>query len=448
MASQQAKFYKGGGHVTDRLRRFTSLFVAAASVVSGADAHAASREAGTSSSAEFQAISAGIRSCADSFASADEFSGVLLLERQGHRVLGLTYGMADPARGMKNVIDTPFNIASVGKIFTTTAVGQLIDRGKVRLGDPVARFLPELGAELGRITIAQMLSHSSGIGNIFNPANTPKISSARTTRELMNLVAAEPPAFAPGSKRLYSNTGFLVLGAVIEAASGQSYADYVHEHVFRPAGMTHSSLKGRPSDAAQMLTRSEDLTGAMLIHSDAKVPRRAATPGSGGAYGGGYSSAPDLARFAQAMQADRLVSAKTRALLWSNAGTVVGAGPGEYAYGFQLSTENGRMTVGHSGLAGGANAEFHWSPAEKWTLVVLSNFDPMSATIIGNAARLGLTGAETPAAACQAARNGRGMPMGRGPRPGPGAGPGAGPNSAPAADPGAPQAPLPTGPKL
>lgn len=344
---------------------------------------------GAPAAAELEAI----RDCAASFAAADDFSGVVLVEHGGRRVLGAAYGLADPERGVKNRLKTPFNTASVGKLFTATAIGQLVDAGKLDLEDPVGRYLPELPPEIGRITVARFLNHSSGIGEIFTPANTAAVAEAHSARELLPLVAAQPLAYPPGSRHAYSNTGFVVLGAVVEAITGQDFASYAHEHIFRPAGMTESSLTGRPATAARMLTRSEDLTGPMLVHSDVKLPRRPVPDSSewGGPYGNGYNSAEDLARFARAIDEGRLLSKETRARLWSDPVSVPGAGPGQYAYGFQVSTEGGVRTVGHSGLRGGANAEFLWAPEAGWTVVVLSNYDPMAATVIGNAARLVLT---------------------------------------------------------
>jgi CubicO group peptidase (beta-lactamase class C family) len=263
--------------------------------------------------------------------------------------------------------------------------------------------------------VSQLLKHSSGVGDIFKPEHQPRIASARTARELLPVIAAQQPLFAPGSQHRYSNTGALILGAVIEAVSGRPYATYVEENIFRPVGMGSSAIRAVPDNAAVMLTRSEVLTGEMRITAGQKLARRPTSFAGGGPFGGGYSSAPDLLRFASAMRSSRLVSETTKAALLSDPAAVPGAGPGRYAHGFQVSEEGGTKVVGHSGLAGGANAEFHWAPEDGWTLVVLSDYDPMSSTIIANAARLALTGMEKPEAACEAAKRGRGMPGPLGP---------------------------------
>lgn len=366
--------------------------------------------AGLAVSPEQRLAAGAVESCAASFAAADEFSGVVMLAQNGRALASAAYGYADPETRRKNTAETPFNIASLGKIFTATAIGQLIERGKLRLDDGIGRHLPELPPELGRITVRQLLNHSSGLGEIFSPANQQRIASAETSRELLPLIVTRPLQFEPGSRHGYSNTGPIVLGALIEALTGTSFPQYVRDNIFAPAGMESSTIRGRPTGAAAMLTRSEVLTGEMRITSGEQLPRRPSLVVGGGPYGGGYSSAHDLLRFADAVRSNRLLREETQELLWSGLADVPGAGPGRYAHGFQVSGEGLNRTVGHSGLAGGANAEFHWAPHAGWTLVVLSNFDPMAATIIGNAARLMLTGEVEPSAACEAARRGRGMP--------------------------------------
>jgi CubicO group peptidase (beta-lactamase class C family) len=336
---------------------------------------------------------------------------VVLVEDRGRPVLSLAYGMADPEKGMKNRLETPFNIASVGKIFTATAIGQLMDAGKVRLDDRVSTYLPELPEHLGRITVRQLLNHSSGVGEIMPPKDPEKFKAARSARELLGLIEAEQPRFEPGTKRFYSNSGPVLAAAIIEKITGERFADYLEDRVFKPTRMMQTSVKGPPSGAARMLTYSEDLTGPMVLSGPPSGPRNVVplTGEWGSGYGNGYSSALDLSKFAEALRTNRLLSSQTRAALWAGPKPVI-AGPGLFAQGFQIFAEGKDRVVGHSAFRGGANAEFHFAPEGSWTLVVLSNYDPMGATIIANAAKLSLTGLEPPSNACAAARAGRGMP--------------------------------------
>ena len=138
---------------------------------------------------------------------------------------------------------TRFNLASAGKMFTAVAVAQLIDAGKVHLDDAIGRHLDGLTPRTAAVTVRQLLTHSSGLGNFFVPENLPAIAKARTVSDLLPLVAAENPEFAPGARFQYSNSGFLLLGRLIETASGESYDKYLATHVFAPAGMVNSGLE-------------------------------------------------------------------------------------------------------------------------------------------------------------------------------------------------------------
>lgn len=357
-------------------------------------------------------VAAAIRSCAATFAAQDEFSGVLALRLDGEDSFYST-GQVKPGALVPPTPETPFNIASVGKLFTATAIGQLIDAGQVDLQEAIGKHLPDLPPHLEAITVGQLLNHSSGVGEIHGPANHQRILAARTATELIPLIAAVPPLSEPGTVRRYSNTGPILLGAIIEKLSGRPFATYVEERIFRPAGMANSSMTGAPEDASTMMTRSEDLTGPMRIGPASVGTARRAVPRPrewAGPYGNAYSSAADLLRFASALNSGKLVSAGTRIRLWSGEEPVPGSGPGAYAYGFQVVSNGARKAIGHSGLRGGANAEVHWAPTGKWSLVVLSNYDPMAATMIANAAKLMLLGMEGPATACDSARRGKGMP--------------------------------------
>ena len=132
-------------------------------------------------------------------------------------------------------------------MFTAVAIGQLVDAGKLRFEDPLGRHLPGLPPALAAVTLHQLLTHTSGAGNYFMPQNRAAITAARTAADLVPLIAAQPLEFEPGSKMAYSNSGFVLLGAVVEKVSGQTYERYVADHVFKPAGMASTSLRRGPS---------------------------------------------------------------------------------------------------------------------------------------------------------------------------------------------------------
>lgn len=170
-----------------------------------------------------------------------DFMGTVLVARQGTVVFRKAYGFADTAWRVPNTADTKFNIGSLTKQFTGAAVLQLVAAGKVRLDDPVTRHVPMAPAAWAPITIAHLLAHRSGLQGPGGPADYPRgIDATYTTRELVDLVAAKPLEFPPGTRFKYSNAGYYVLGHLIEQVSGQSYADYLRTQIFQPLGMGQS----------------------------------------------------------------------------------------------------------------------------------------------------------------------------------------------------------------
>ena len=149
---------------------------------------------------------------------------------------------------------TRFNMGSAGKMFTAVAIGQLIEAGKVRLDDQVGRFVVGLPPETAAVTVRQLLTHTSGLGNFFTPDAVPKLQHITRLKDLMPLITGDRPRFAPGTQFDYSNTGFALLGMVIERVSGQSYGDYLAAKIFQPAGMSATGLAFAAGVTAQGMT--------------------------------------------------------------------------------------------------------------------------------------------------------------------------------------------------
>lgn len=167
------------------------------------------------------------------------FSGVVLLARNGVPFFLEAYGSADRDFGVPNRKDTKFNLGSINKIFTQASIAQLAAAGRLSLSDTIRRHLPDYpNPAADRITIQELVTMTSGLGDIFGKKYdaTPK-ARLRTLADFLPLFVDEPLLFEPGTSRRYSNAGYVVLGLIIEKASGQSYHDYVREHLFRPAGM-------------------------------------------------------------------------------------------------------------------------------------------------------------------------------------------------------------------
>lgn len=307
-------------------------------------------------------------------AAADTFSGVVLVAKEGEPVWTRAHGLADRAFGVPNRPDTKFALGSINKVFTRLAVAQLAESGKLALDDPLAKHLPEYpDPDIARkVTIRQLVEHSSGLGDIFNKRylEVPK-DRLRTTDDFIALFVGEPLLFAPGSEQRYSNAGYVVLGKVIETLSGQSYHDYVRQRIYAPAGMadTDSYEADVPTpNLAEGYTRGE---GGVLRSN---VYTR---PGRGSSAGGGYSTAEDLLRFAGALTAGKLAGPGWTA--WVMGGPE--PKPGEPAPAGPLPA------IGAGGGAPGMNAVLEIAPDRGLVVVVLSNLDPPSAQEVARRAR-------------------------------------------------------------
>lgn len=327
-----------------------------------------------------------LRACIAGRAERDEFSGSLLVAERGRVLLSEAYGHADAARQIANTPETRFNIGSMGKMFTAVAIAQLADDGRLRLTDPIARHLPGLPPEIGAITIDQLLTHRSGLRDYFRPENRAAIQSARIAADLLPVALADGLAFAPGSDFAYSNSGYVVLGAIVERLSGLTYPDYLRRRIFDPAGMAATSLDGSVARAAAMTRRGPG------GENGEGPPRPAPQIGSawGSPAGGAVSTVGDLFRFAEALRRHRLVRPETTELLWRAhvvPGRADGEGRASYGYGFSRLDLGGARLVGHGGGSVGINAQFEIDPEAGRVVVILANRDPPAATEALRAAR-------------------------------------------------------------
>jgi CubicO group peptidase (beta-lactamase class C family) len=205
---------------------------------------------------------------------------------------------------------------------------------------------------------------------VFGPEFFDNRSSLRDHADYVRLFAARRPLFEPGSRWMYSNFGFVLLGAVIERVSGRSYYDYVASHVYAPAGMTStgSEPEDRPVDRRSV--------GYMKRPGGVWLPNAPTLPYRGTAAGGGYTTVEDLARFAEALTSRRLLDATHTELLISGK---VDAMDGRYAYGFIERRIGGRTSIGHGGNAPGMDGELLIFPSNGYVIAVLSNLDAPAA---------------------------------------------------------------------
>jgi len=172
--------------------------------------------------------------------AADRFSGTVLVAKNGQVLFRGAYGRADREGGIPNTVATRFRIGSMNKMFTGTAVLQLTEAGKVELAAPLGEYLTGYRNRnvAAKVTIHHLLTHTAGTGDIFTPEFEAHRLELRTLDDYVRLYGDREPEFEPGSQWRYSNYGYILLGAVIEKVTGQTYYDYVQAHIYQPAQMT------------------------------------------------------------------------------------------------------------------------------------------------------------------------------------------------------------------
>ncbi len=286
----------------------------------------------------------------DSLSSRDQFSGVVIVTNRGEPVFQRAYGLADRESRRPNTTETAFNLGSINKLFTTTAIRQLAAAGKLNLDSTVATYWPDYpNPEVGRrVTIRQLLQHRSGIGgDIFGTLPNQTRREIRHNRDYLPLFVAEPQAFEPGSDQQYSNAGYVLLGFLVERLSGEDYYEYVRRHIYGPAGMTRTAAY--PVDSLPPNTAIGYSRGGEDAPADAPLrPNSADLPGRGSAAGGGYSTGTDLMRLLAALKTGRIPGAPPAGL-------------------------------GIAGGSGGLNAAIEGALPGGYDLIVLANLDPPAA---------------------------------------------------------------------
>ena len=274
----------------------------------------------------------------------DAFSGSVLLAYEGKPLFLKAYGIANFSCGQKNQIDTKFNLGSMNKMFTSVAIAQLAQNGKLGFTDTLEKLLGEYPNKTAasKITVEQLLTHTSGLGDYFNQKyeNASKLQFKKIA-DYFPLFVNEPLEFEPGTRFRYSNAGYMVLGAIIEQLSHQDYFDYVKERIYKPAGMINSDAYELDYDIPNLAVgyTASDQKGLRKNNLFLHVVK-------GGPAGGGYSTAEDLLRFALALQSHKLLNPKYTELITKGRVT---ARNGMYAYGFLETSLNNLRIVGHAG---------------------------------------------------------------------------------------------------
>src|SRR4030066_253126 len=297
------------------------------------------------------------------------FSGTFLVAKGDQVLLTLAAGEATKAFHVPNTIDPKFNLGSMNKMFTSTAIVQLAEKGKLSLDDPIGKYIDEswLPKDVtDKIPVRHLLPHSSGLGSYFN--ETYMKSSRALFRKLDDykpLIKDDRPSFEPGKQYQYSNTGMFLLGGVIEKAAGEDYFSYIKKAIYEPAGMTNT-------DCYEMDYPVENL--AIGYSPDPKSPygwqnNLYKHVIKGGPAGGGFSTVKDLHKFALALLSGKCVSKDALKAMWTDH---LGA---NYGYGFSVTTGATGKVVGHGGSFDGINSNLDIYLDAGYVVAVMSNTD-------------------------------------------------------------------------
>lgn len=298
----------------------------------------------------------------------EHFSGSVLIAREGRILLDRGYGMANHELQVPNTPGSVYLIASLTKQFTAMAIMQLAEEGKLKVTDPICTHLPSCPDAWRPVTIRHLLTHTSGI---FNTSRLPdwdeRIGIQPWSRwGFLEVFRDLPLEFEPGSRFRYSNSGYYLLGLIIERSSGMPYENFLRARIFQPLGMTRTGMAdsrdlvpGRSTGYYSLLDRF--INAPYLNHS---LPY---------ASGGIMSTTGDLLRWDQALTAGRLVSSASLTEIFT-------PWLGGYAYGWNIERRFNRDVQGHSGSYNGYSSYLMRVPSERLTVIVLGNSDRMSAT--------------------------------------------------------------------
>lgn len=272
-----------------------------------------------------------------------QFNGAVLIAEDGKILLSKGYGMADFENKIPNKQDTKFRLASVTKQFTATLIMQLVEKGMIKLDGKLSDYLTYYRKDIGdKITIHQILSHTSGLANVTDNANFMQegVKNKVIPKDFILKQCSEELVFEPGTKWAYSNTGYFILGAVIEEVTGKTYKQNLQENIFTPLGMRNSGLESSDKTYENMAK------GYISTFGEFKPARflDMTIPFSAGSI---YSTVEDMFRWDQALYGEKILSAASKEKMFTPV-------MNNYGYGWQiiepfLSEDIKKKVITHSG---------------------------------------------------------------------------------------------------
>lgn len=291
-----------------------------------------------------------------------QFMGSVLVSQNGKVLLDKSYGFANLEWEVPNTPTTKFRLGSVTKQFTAASILLLEERGKLKVEDPVKKYMPDAPAAWDKVTIFHLLTHTSGIPSFTSfPEYRSKEAETMTPQQLVDWFKDKPLEFEPGTKWNYSNSGYVLLGYLIEKISGQSYADFVQQNIFTPLGMKNS---GYDSNSALIAHRASGYSRGKNGPENAGFVNMS-IPLSAGAL---YSTTEDLLRWEEGLFGGKVLKPESLAKMTTPFKE-------EYAFGLGVSMKNGHTEISHNGGIEGFNTALAYYPDDKLVVAVLANLN-------------------------------------------------------------------------
>ena len=288
--------------------------------------------------------------------------------RNNRIVLARGYGLANIERSFPATPRTMYQLGSTTKVFTAAAIMMLVEEGRISLDARAARYLSWLPPIYSDITVRQLLTHTSGVNRDLRTANEDDFTADEFRRRL----AVAPRSAASGERWEYANTGYILLGMIIESVSGKGYGEFLTERIFRPLGMRDTRFLEPPG---------ENRNRAIGYERRQNAYHRSAYFSGGFAAGGLISSANDMARWARALNTERLLRRASWEQVWTPARLGNGqpinftfrGEPTSYGFGWFLTSYRGRKLVTHGGVLSGFSSVLHRFADDNITIIVLCN---------------------------------------------------------------------------
>ena len=273
----------------------------------------------------------------------------VIVSRDGETLIRRAYGMANLELGVRMRPEMVFRVGSVTKQFTAVAILMLVQEGKLALEDEIMAFLPGYPVQGRRITIEHLLTHTSGIKSYTALPTFPSFKrKSHKPAELIDLFKDEPFDFAPGEKFLYNNSGYVLLGAIIEAVTGLGYADFLRQRIFEPLGMSRTAY-GYPGPIMPGRVPGYAWTGGGFQNADYLSMT---VPYAGGAL---VSCVDDLARWNTALDAEEVLPREWLGRAWTRA-KLSNGDPVDYGFGWAVSERHGRRVSSMAAALTGSSA--------------------------------------------------------------------------------------------